>query len=333
MNGLQINVENLNKTYRVPVRPEGLGASIKSLLKPVYRDVKAIRDVSFKIEAGEVVGLIGPNGAGKTTLLKILSGLLHPTSGEAQVAGFIPWQRRPDYLRTISMVMGNKNQMLWDIPAMDSFRVMSEIYSVPKETFRRNLDELAGLLDLQDLLIKPVRNLSLGERMKCELAASLLYHPRILFLDEPTLGLDVSTQLRLRRFLADYNRRYGTTVVLTSHYMADVTALCPRVILVNEGQVIHDGDLEGLARRLIPYKIVRVTFNEETSEPLAVINRFNGAVEVIENENNHLALRLPRQQAPAITARLLQDLPVADLSVEDPPIEAVIDLVFSGGRP
>jgi ABC-2 type transport system ATP-binding protein len=225
----QIHIQKLSKTYRVPVRPEGLSASLKSLFQPAYDEVHAVREVSFSVETGEMVGLIGPNGAGKTTTLKMLSGLLHPSSGTARVAGFTPWQRHPDYLRRISMVMGNKSQMLWDIPPMDSFHVLGEIYAVPPAEFRRSIDELIHLLEMEELLAKPVRNLSLGERMKCELAASLLYHPSVLFLDEPTLGLDVSMQLRLRRFIAEYNQRSGVTVILTSHYMADVLALCPRV--------------------------------------------------------------------------------------------------------
>jgi len=326
----QIQVRNLTKTYRVPIRPEGLSASVRSLLKPQHTEVAAVRDVSFSIEAGAMVGLIGPNGAGKTTTLKMLSGLLHPTSGEARVAGYVPWQRRPDYLRRISMVMGNKSQMLWDIPPMDSFRVLGEIYSVPEDEYCQVLDELIQLLDMQELLKKPVRNLSLGERMKCELTASLLYRPAVLFLDEPTLGLDVSMQLRLRRFLAEYNQRRGVTVILTSHYMADVLALCPRVILIHQGKLLYDGELDGLARQMAPFKLLRITLAAE-SIASADLPQFPAGVEETERDGNTLVLRVPRSEAPAITAHLLQALPVADLTVEDPPIEAVIDQVYSGG--
>jgi ABC-2 type transport system ATP-binding protein len=323
-----VHVENLCKTYRVPVRQEGLWASLKSLARPAYDEVAAVRSVSFDIQAGEVVGLIGPNGAGKTTTLKMLSGLLHPSSGDVRVAGHIPWARRPEYLRQICMVMGNKSQMLWDIPPMDSFRVLGEMYGVKPDELKRSLDELIELLEMQALLKKPVRTLSLGERMKCELVASLLYRPAVMFLDEPTLGLDVSMQLRLRRFLIEYNRRSGVTILLTSHYMADVQALCPRVILIHHGQMLYNGALLGLAQHLAPFKLVRINLREE---------RANGSIslppgsEVIERNPNALTLRAARADAPALTAHLLQTLPVADLTVEDPPIEAVIDQIYTEG--
>jgi ABC-2 type transport system ATP-binding protein len=330
MNHPLILVQNLTKTYRVPIRPEGLQASLKSLIKPQYKGVEAVKDVSFRIEAGSIVGLIGPNGAGKTTTLKMLSGLLHPTSGEATVAGQVPWQRHPDYLRRISMVMGNKSQMLWDIPPLDSFRVISEIYAVPPFQFRHTLDELVELLDMQDLLTKPVRNLSLGERMKCELTASLIYSPEVLFLDEPTLGLDVSMQIRLRRFFSEYNQRSQVTIILTSHYMADVLALCPRVILIHHGKLLYDGELNGLARQLAPFKMLRVTLRTESFSPESIPD-LSPEVEITGCTHNSLTLRVPRAEAPAVTARLLGTLPVADLTVEDPPIEAVIDQIYSEG--
>ncbi len=324
-----INVEQLSKTYRVPVRAAGLKASLRSFIRPQYDDIAALRDVTFSIQSGEMVGLIGPNGAGKTTTLKLLSGLLHPSHGSVEVAGFIPWERRPAYLRTISMVLGNKSQMLWDIPPADSFRVLGEIYAVPQAEFHQTLDELVDLLDMRELLTKPVRNLSLGERMKCELTASLLYRPRVLFLDEPTLGLDVSVQLRLRRFLADYNRRSGVTVILTSHYMADVTALCPRVLLIHHGRLLFDGELAELARKMAPFKQIRLNLDTEKNNgdlPLPA------GVDMVERDSNSLTLRVPRAESAGITARLLQTLPVVDLTVEDPPVESVIDQVYSGGE-
>lgn len=228
MSTTQISVQNLSKTYRVPVRAQGLRASLQSLGRREYQEVAAVQGISFDIKAGEVIGFIGPNGAGKTTTLKMLSGLLHPTSGQATVLGQIPWQRHPTYLSQISMVLGNKSQMLWDIPPLDSFRVLAEIYRVSPADYQHTLAELIDLLEMETLLAKPVRNLSLGERMKCELVAGLLYHPKVMFLDEPTLGLDVSMQGRLRRFFKEYNQRHGVTIMLTSHYMADVTALCSR---------------------------------------------------------------------------------------------------------
>ncbi len=326
----QIVVRNLTKTYRVPERRPGLAASLKSLVRRTYRDVEAVRDISFSVEAGEMVGFIGPNGAGKTSTLKMLSGLLHPSAGEARVLGFAPWERKPDYLRHISMILGNKSQMLWDIPPLDTFRVLGEIYHVPPAELGRTLDELVELLEMHDLLTKPVRNLSLGERMKCELVAGLLHRPQVLFLDEPTLGLDVSMQSRLRRFLAEFNRRSGVTVILTSHYMADVVALCPRVILIHHGQLLYDGELHGLAERLAPFKLIQMTLrnghaksSEELELPLGT--------DVVERENGRLTLRVGRTDAPSVTARLLNTLPVADLTVKDPPIEAVIDRIYQEG--
>jgi ABC-2 type transport system ATP-binding protein len=325
----QILVRNLSKTYRVPERQAGLAASLKSLARRSYRDVPAVQDISFTVQPGEVVGFIGPNGAGKTTTLKMLSGLLHPTAGEARVAGFVPWERKNDYLRRISMVLGNKSQLLWDIPPLDTFHVLGEIYSVPPRQFRQNLDELIELLEARDLLTRPVRNLSLGERMKCELVAGLLYRPEVLFLDEPTLGLDVSMQGRLRRFLAAYNRRSGATVILTSHYMADVVALCPRVILIHHGRLLYDGELNGLAEQLAPFKLIRVALRNGHRER-ADLDLPPGA-DLVERENGRLALRVERAAAPTITAQLLKSLPVADLTVQDPPIEAVNDQIYQEG--
>jgi ABC-2 type transport system ATP-binding protein len=330
MTTAQIVVRHLSKTYRVPVREPGLAASLRGLVRRTYRDVEAVCDVSFTVEVGEMVGFIGPNGAGKTTTLKMLSGLLVPTAGEARALGFVPWERKADYLRCISMVLGNKSQMLWDIPPLDTFRVLGEMYHVPPEDLKRTLDELIELLDMQDLLTKPVRNFSLGERMKCELVAGLLHRPQVLFLDEPTLGLDVSMQGRLRRFLAEYNRRSGVTVILTSHYMADVVALCPRVILIHHGRLLYDGELNGLAERLAPFKLIRVALRNGRAGSSDSLELPPGA-ETIERENGRLTLRVGRSQAPSITAHLLNTLPVADLAVEDPPIEVVIDQIYQEG--
>jgi ABC-2 type transport system ATP-binding protein len=324
-----IDVQELTKVYRVPQREAGLGASVKSLMKRAYRDVEAVRAISFCIEPGEVVGFIGPNGAGKTTTLKLLSGLLYPTSGQARVLGFTPSERRTEYLRRISMVLGNKSQMLWDIPPLDTFQVLAEIYGLNRSAYHKTLDELVDLLKMQDLLKKPVRNLSLGERMKCELVAGLLHRPAVMFLDEPTLGLDVSMQRRLRTFLADYNRREGVSMLLTSHYMADVMALCPRVILIHEGSLLYDGVLSGLAQRLAPFKLLKLALNQDSSQSLDL--RLSGTAEILERQNGVLTLRVSRSEAPALAADLLNTLPVADLTIEDPPLEAVIDQIYQAG--
>lgn len=328
----QIEVKGLSKTFRVPERGEGLRESARSLVRRRYREVEAVRDVGFSIEEGETVGFIGPNGAGKTTTLKMLSGLLHPTAGTARVMGFTPWERKSGYLRRISMVMGNKSQMLWDIPPADTFRVLRDIYGLTEADYGRNLDELVGLLDLGDLLKRPVMSLSLGERMKCELVAGLLHRPCVLFLDEPTLGLDVSMQGRLRVFLREYGRRSGVTIILTSHYMADVTALCSRVILIHKGGLLYDGPLGALAEKLAPYKLIRVTLTGGETDPRSnVAPGFLPGVEVVDREDGRLSLRVARAEAPTATARILATLPVADLSVEDPPIEAVIDRIYREG--
>jgi ABC-2 type transport system ATP-binding protein len=327
MTEARIGVRDLSKTYRVPEREPGLAAALKSVVRRTYREVAAVRAVNFTIEAGEVVGFIGPNGAGKTTTLKMLSGLLYPSGGEASVLGFIPWQRRADYLRQISMVLGNKSQMLWDIPPLDTFRVLGEMYHVPPAEFKQTLAELIALLAMEDLLTRPVRNLSLGERMKCELVAGLLHRPRVMFLDEPTLGLDVTMQGQLRRFLAEYNRRSGVTIILTSHYMADVAALCPRVILIHRGTLLYDGPLNELAQRLTPFKLIRVSLSGQMADIV-----LPPCAEIIAQENSSLTLRVNRSEAPALTAHLLQTLPIVDLAVEDPPLEAVIDQIYQEGE-
>ena len=321
-----VSIRGLCKTYRVPLRGEGLAESFKSLFHRTYTEVQAIQDVNFSIQTGEVVGFIGPNGAGKTTTLKILAGLLHPTSGEARIAGYIPWERKNEFLQSITMVLGNKSQMMWDIPPMETFRVLGEIYKVDHREFDQTLDELVNLLEMEDLLHKPVRNLSLGERMKCELTAGLLHRPKVLFLDEPTLGLDVSMQSRLRQFLKTYNQRTAATIILTSHYMADVTALCPRVILIHQGKLIYDGELNKLSERLLPFKIIRFSRTDGGVE----INLPPG-VDELPQEEEHFVWRTNRSDAASIISKLLSFGSIVDLTVEDPPIEAVIDQIYTGG--
>ncbi|MGN6673137.1 MAG: ABC transporter ATP-binding protein, partial [Thermomicrobiales bacterium] len=261
-----MQVRDLRKQYTVYEREAGALAALKSLVRRKSRAVAAVDGISFTVAPGEVVGFLGPNGAGKTTTLKMLSGLLHPTSGEVAVLGYTPWQRERAFLRQITLVMGNRNQLGWDIPALDSFELNRVIYRLPAANYQRTLDELTDLLDLAPLLRKPVRNLSLGERMKCEVAAALLHRPQVLFLDEPTLGLDVTAQRRIRAFIAEYNRRHSATVLLTSHYMADVEALCRRVILIHHGSLLFDGDLEGLIGRFSPHKPLIVEVAGQATE-------------------------------------------------------------------
>jgi len=318
-----IRVRQLRKTFRVPVREAGFRAAVRSLVRREHRDVQAVDGVSFEIEPGEVVGFLGPNGAGKTTTLKMLSGLLYPTAGEATVLGYVPSRREAAFLRQITMVMGNRNQLQWDLPALDSYDLIRAIYRLPIDQFRQTRDEFIELLELGDLVNKPVRNLSLGERMKVETVGALLHRPQILFLDEPTIGLDVTMQKRIRSFVAEYNQRLGATVLLTSHYMADVQALCRRVVVIHHGRILFDGALAELAARFNATKTIGVVLKDGSVDLSAY-----GEVMAIDDER--VTLRVSRADAPEVTTRLLRDLPVADLTIEDPPIEDVIEHVFAG---
>jgi ABC-2 type transport system ATP-binding protein len=317
-----IHIHDLRKTFVVPEREPGLRAALRSLVRRKTREVPAVDGVSFDIEAGEVVGFLGPNGAGKTTTLKMLSGLLHPTSGEVSVLGHTPSRREKEYLRRMTLVMGNRNQLQWDLPAADSFELNRAIYRIPEAQFRRTLDEFVELLELQDLISKPVRNLSLGERMKMEIAGSLLHLPTVLFLDEPTIGLDVTMQKRIRSFIAEYNLRHGATVLLTSHYMADVEALCRRVIVIHHGRILHDGELGGLAKRFAAYKTIEVTLEDGDVD-------LSSYGQIMARDGDRVTLRVVQAETARITARILTDHAVTDLTVEDPPIEDVIELVFA----
>jgi ABC-2 type transport system ATP-binding protein len=308
------------------VRESGLKASIGSLIKREYRTVKAVDEITFHIDQGEVVGFLGPNGAGKTTTLKMLSGLLYPTHGKATVLGYEPSRRQSQFLRQITLVMGNRQQLVWDLPALDSFDLMRAIYSIPKAEFLRTRDEFINLLELKDLVTKPVRNLSLGERMKMEIAGALLHRPKVLFLDEPTLGLDVTMQRRIRTFITEYNQRTGATVLLTSHYMADVEALCKRVIVIHHGKLLFDGALSSLVEQFSAFKTVGVTLQTAAAD----LGKYG---QVINQDGTRFTLRVPKAETAPVTARLLADLPVDDLTVEDPPIEDVIEQVFAQGKP
>ncbi len=317
-----IHLHELCKTYRVTQREAGMGAAVRSLFHRRMQAVQAVDGLTFDLVPGEVVGFLGPNGAGKTTTLKMLSGLLHPTGGEGRVLGHIPWQRERAFLRQITLVMGQRNQLVWDIPAADSFELNRVIYRLPRADFRRTLDELTDLLELGPLLKKPVRNLSLGERMKCEIAAALLHRPQVVFLDEPTIGLDVTMQRRIRAFIAEYNHRSGATVLLTSHYMADVEALCKRVIVIHHGRLLFDGDLSDLVQQFTAHKTIVVQLEDCRAD-------LHGYGEVLSCEDGRFTLRVPKAKTARVTERLLADLPVIDLLVEDPPIEEVIDQVFT----
>jgi ABC-2 type transport system ATP-binding protein len=317
-----IHTDGLTKVYSVSQRESGMAAALASLVRRRTEEVRAVDGITFDLAPGEIVGFLGPNGAGKTTTLKMLSGLLHPTQGELTVLGHVPWEREKTFLRQITLVMGQRNQLVWDIPAADSFELNRAIYRLPRADYQRTLHELTELLELGPLLKKPVRNLSLGERMKCEVAAALLHRPLVVFLDEPTIGLDVTMQRRIRAFLAQYNQRFGATLLLTSHYMNDVEALCRRVIVIHEGKLLFDGDLTSLVRRFTSHKTIIVQL-ETCPDDL------QGYGEVVSCEDGLVTLRVAKAETPRVTARLLADLPVIDLTVEDPPIEEVIERVFA----
>jgi len=318
-----IQTSHLKKYYQVHHKEPGITGSLKSFVRRKYRDVKAVDDISFEIGAGEIVGFLGPNGAGKTTTLKMLSGLLYPTDGCARVLGYAPHERKAEYLRQMTLVMGQKQQLNWDLPAIETFLVNQAIYEIPQATYKQTLAELTELLELAPLLKKQVRKLSLGERMKCELAAALLHRPQVLFLDEPTIGLDVTMQTKIRQFVAEYNRRYHATVILTSHYMADVTALCKRVIVIDHGKLMYDGALDELSARIAPHKLVQV-------ELATALNghRLEDYGEVIKTQGQRIELLVPRANTSETAARILAELPVVDVTIQDPPIEDVITRVF-----
>lgn len=321
-----IRAEGLSKTYRVADKQPGLRGTLRHFFARRSREVPAVTDVNFKVEAGEIVGFLGPNGAGKTTTLKMLSGLIHPTAGTVEVAGYVPYRRQGGFLRSISLVMGQKQQLIWDLPPLDSLRVNAAVYGLDDAEAKRRIAELADMLELGDELSRPVRKLSLGERMKAELLAALLHRPAVLFLDEPTLGLDVNAQARVRDFLADINRRTGTTVLLTSHYMGDITALCPRVLLIHQGHLFHDGPLDDLTDRLTPCRQVRLEL-KDPQPPEA----FSGYGALESCQGHQVRLLIPRDRLTDAVARLLADFAVVDLEVSEPPVEELIGRLFRQG--
>ncbi|MBA3432822.1 MAG: ATP-binding cassette domain-containing protein [Actinobacteria bacterium] len=322
MSDSAVHIAELRKVFDVPEREAGLKAATKSLVRRRKKEVRAVDGISFDIAHGEIVGFLGPNGAGKTTTLKMLSGLLYVSSGEARVLGHVPSKRERDFLRRISLVMGNRNQLQWDLPALDSFELNRSIYRIPRADFLRTRDELVELLEVGDLVRTPVRQLSLGERMKVEIVGSLLHQPQVLFLDEPTIGLDVTMQKRIREFVAQYRQRHGATVMLTSHYMADVQALCERVIVIHHGRLLFDGNLAALSNTVAAWKTIAVALENGAGD-------LSSYGEVIHRDGDLVTLRVPKADTARVTARLLAEQAVLDLNVEDPPIEDVIELVFA----
>jgi ABC-2 type transport system ATP-binding protein len=319
-----ISVRDLRKHYQVHKRPPGLMAAFRSILHRTYTTVKAVDGISFEIKPGERVGFLGPNGAGKTTTLKVLSGLLHPSSGEVLVDGHVPRHREDAFLKKIMLVMGQKQQLLWDLPPSETFELNRAIYDVPRAQFKQTLDELVTLLELEELIGKPARQLSLGERMKCELAAALIHRPKVLFLDEPTIGLDVSMQATMRTFIKSYNERHGATLILTSHYMDDVAALCPRVIVIDKGQLSYDGGLDALVQRVRPEKRVVLRLNQPVE-----VARLVALGKVVTHDNATAVLQVPQEAVNTTVSQALSTLPVQDLTVENAPLEEVMSELFA----
>jgi ABC-2 type transport system ATP-binding protein len=318
-----IKAVGLTKTYRVSQKKEGLFGAIRGLYRREHKEVRAVDGVSFSIEPGEMVAFLGPNGAGKTTTLKMLSGLIYPTSGTAQVLGFVPWERADSFRRRFSLVMGQKNQLWWDLPAADSFQLHREIYSLPTESFNRTLGELTELFQVEALTRQPVRELSLGERMKMELIAALLHQPQLLLLDEPTIGLDVLAQATIQRCLKEYNSSRGVTMLLTSHYMRDVEALCSRVLVITDGKVIYDGGLSRIIEEFGQSKLVRLQFaGENVPEGLDVFG------EIAREEGPVAELKVDRARVAGVLGAILDQHTVIDMSVQDPPLDQVIARLF-----
>ncbi|MGB5596892.1 MAG: ATP-binding cassette domain-containing protein [Crocosphaera sp.] len=322
-----IYVKNLSKTYKVSLKKPGIKGTIKHFLNRSYRDIIAVKDVSFTIDSGEIVGFLGANGAGKTTTLKMLTGLIHPSTGEVKIAGHIPFRRQGKFLKNMSLIMGQKQQLLWDLPALDSLKINAAVYEIPDKIFQQRLKELAEMLSIKEELTQPVRKLSLGQRMKAELLAALLHHPKVLFLDEPTLGLDVNSQAAIRAFLKEYNQRYQATILLTSHYMADITALCQRVLLIHEGELIYDGSLDKLVERFAPYREVKV----ELSHPISP-EKLGTYGEVKTVTGQEVRFLVKQEKLTETIAKILAQLDIIDLNVTEPPIEEVVSLIFEKGN-
>lgn len=321
-----IVAENLNKSYPVAIKNPGIGGTITHFFRRTYRQIKAVQDVSFTIEPGEIVGFLGPNGAGKTTTLKMLTGLIHPSSGIVKVGGFVPFRRQAVFLQKITLVMGQKQQLMWDLPALDSLKINAAVYNISDKDFQRRVGELTEMLALEGKLTQPVRKLSLGERMKAEILAALLHRPQVLFLDEPTLGLDINAQVGVRDFLKEYNQLYQATILLTSHYMADITALCQRVLLIHEGKLMYDGILDELLESFAPYREIYVELAQAL--PLEKLMSY-GDVQMVEGRTVRFIVQ--QEELTRTVSQILADLEVVDLTVTEPPVEEVIGRVFEKG--
>lgn len=323
----QVIVKDLTKVFKVAEKKPGLSGSIKSLFARKYNLVKAVDDISFTVEEGELVGFIGPNGAGKTTTLKCLTGLLYPTSGQVSVLNYNPWDRKTEFLKNIAFVMGQKNQLWWDLPPMETFLLNKEIYEVPDDKFKKVLADLSSLLDAESTLLTPTKKLSLGQRMKCELIAALLHTPQVLFLDEPTIGLDVVIQKKMREFIKFYNEKYSSTIILTSHYMRDVEALAQRLIVINFGRILFDGKLSTLIKKHSAYKSISINLKKEVD-----ISQLKKLGRIKSYEFPKVVLSVKSEKSNKIAAQILENLPVEDINIEEADIEDVIRQVFENAK-
>ncbi len=319
-----ISISNLSKYYKIYEKESGFWGALKSLFHRRYYDAKAVDDISFEIKEGELVGFIGPNGAGKTTTLKCLSGLLHPTTGNVKVLGYTPYERKTQFLKQIALVMGQKNQLWWDLPAIESFALNKQIYEIPDKKYKETLEELSELLDVKDVLHVQVRKLSLGQRMKCELIAALIHSPKVLFLDEPTIGLDVVMQKKLRDFIKVYNKKYKATIILTSHYMEDVQQLCDRVIIIDHGKIGYDGKLDDIVKKYSKHKFLSIVFQKEI--PKIELENF-GTIK--EYNSIKVVLAVPRDEATKVAEKILSKFDIDDINIEEPNIEDIIRDVFT----
>ena len=321
-----IKTNNLSKQFRVYEKPAGLIGSLKSLFNNKFKEIHAVENINLEIHEGEIVGFLGPNGAGKTTTLKMLSGLLFPTNGNATVLGYVPWERPVEFRKAFSLVMGQKSQLWWDLPASDSFELHKEIYKIDTVKFKKNVGELTEIFQVANLLNKPVRELSLGERMKLELIASLLHDPKLLLLDEPTIGLDVVAQSAMHRCLYEFNQTRKITILLTSHYMRDVETLCSRILVISGGKMVYDGQLQGLKDEFGKEKLIKIQFKNLV--PDQVFSKF----EQLEINGGIVRLRVSKNDVPSVLAVVSQCEEVLDISIEDPPIEEVIEKLFVSHR-